>query len=209
MNAIAGGTPAPMSGAATGIEPPSAAARVIDAVVTCAGRWGIDKTTVDDVAREAGMSRATVYRLFPGGKPAMVEQATHREVDSLLRGVRDHVAAAASLEDALVELLAGGSRAVAEQPALVHMRAHQPSMLRAFLSFERLDALFLLASDAISAALHRFLDPPAAREAVVWAARLVVSHYVTPDPARPLADPEVARHLVRTHMLAGLGAALD
>lgn len=207
MNAIAGGTGVHESTAVPSHEPRPADVRVIDAVVACATRWGIDKTTVDDVAREAGISRASVYRLFPGGKAAMVQVATQREVDVLLAGLRSGVDATDCLEDALVELLAGGSRALAEQPALAQMRAHQPSTLRAFLSFDRLDALFALAAEALSSALHRFLDPPAARQAAVWAARLVVSHYVNPDLTRPLADPAVARRLVRTHMLAGLDAA--
>jgi hypothetical protein len=42
--------------------------RVVDALLACIARWGVSKTTVEDVAREAGISRATIYRLFPGGK---------------------------------------------------------------------------------------------------------------------------------------------
>jgi len=41
------------------------AARVLDAALTCVGRVGLAKTTLDDVAREAGCARATVYRYFP------------------------------------------------------------------------------------------------------------------------------------------------
>ena len=35
---------------------------------TASARWGLAKTTVEDAAREAGVSRATVYRYFPGGR---------------------------------------------------------------------------------------------------------------------------------------------
>ena len=45
--------------------------RIVDATLRCVGRWGLAKTTLDDVAREAGCSRATVYRLFPGGKDSL------------------------------------------------------------------------------------------------------------------------------------------
>ena len=54
--------------------------RVADAAIRCVGRWGVAKTTLDDVAREAGCSRATVYRLFPGGKENLLDTAVRLEV---------------------------------------------------------------------------------------------------------------------------------
>lgn len=36
--------------------------RIIDAAERCFERWGAAKTSIDDVANEAGLSRATVYR---------------------------------------------------------------------------------------------------------------------------------------------------
>src|SRR3954447_11197066 len=53
--------------------------RVIDAALRCVARWGIAKTTLDDVAREAGCSRATVYRVVPGGKDGLIEAVATRE----------------------------------------------------------------------------------------------------------------------------------
>ncbi len=41
--------------------------RLLQATYDCVARWGLAKTTVEDAAREAGVSRATVYRYFPGG----------------------------------------------------------------------------------------------------------------------------------------------
>jgi AcrR family transcriptional regulator len=205
--AAPGTAAAAAAAAAIGIHPDGPEARVIDAVVACAGRWGIDKTTVDDVAREAGMSRATVYRLFPGGKPSIVHLATRREVVALVAGIVERVEACDDLTDALVEMVSGSTRAIEAQPAVAYMRAHDPASVRAFFSFERLAALFELAADLASPALCRFLDPDEAREVTVWVARLVVSHYLQPDPARPLADPEEARALVERHVLVGLATA--
>ena len=36
--------------------------RIRHAALVCVGRFGLAKTTVDDIAREAGCSRATLYR---------------------------------------------------------------------------------------------------------------------------------------------------
>ena len=46
---------------------PDVRERLLQATYACVARWGLAKTTVEDAAREAGVSRATVYRYFPGG----------------------------------------------------------------------------------------------------------------------------------------------
>jgi AcrR family transcriptional regulator len=42
--------------------------RIVDGALRCLARQGVAKSTVDDIARQAGLSRATVYRTFPRGK---------------------------------------------------------------------------------------------------------------------------------------------
>jgi AcrR family transcriptional regulator len=178
------------------------------AVVACASRWGIDKTTVDDVAREAGISRATLYRLFPGGKDTMVQSAFRAEAARVMNELCCVVEAAESLEGAVSELLSTGSRLVLDHPALAFARANDPSKVRAYMSFDRLDQLFRAAAILLAPSLERFLDPETARSTAVWLARLVVSNYVAPDPERPLTDPAVARHLACTHVLPGIAVAM-
>lgn len=189
-----------------GVESGSTESRVLDAVVACAARWGIDKTTVDDVAREAGVSRATIYRLFPSGKSAMVQLTTNREVVSILTGMLERVERCNALIDAVVELLHGGTNLVAAQPVVAYMRTHEPGKLRAFFSLDRLDSLFALTADVVAPSLYRFLDAPEARECVIWAARLVLSYYLNPHPDRNLAEADFARRLAETHIMTGLGS---
>ncbi|MGH9301919.1 MAG: TetR/AcrR family transcriptional regulator, partial [Acidimicrobiales bacterium] len=52
---------------------PSLEERIMDSALECGSRWGVAKTSLDDVARQAGCSRATIYRLFPGGKASLVQ----------------------------------------------------------------------------------------------------------------------------------------
>ena len=40
--------------------------RILEATYACVARWGLAKTTIEDAAREASVSRATIYRSFPG-----------------------------------------------------------------------------------------------------------------------------------------------
>lgn len=38
--------------------------RIIDATLVCLDRWGLEKTSLHDIAREAGVTRPTVYSYF-------------------------------------------------------------------------------------------------------------------------------------------------
>ena len=201
-NDLAVDTPSP--GDALGYGPDSAELRILDAVVACAARWGIDKTTVDDVANEAGLSRATVYRLFPGGKPAMVRMATDREAVVLLGRAMERVSACETLPEAIVELMSAGHDTLASQAELAYMRANEPAKLRLFFSFERLDDLLQIAADVVSPSLGKFLGPADSRIAVIWVARLVVSHFVQPGSSVDLSDPAVVRRITDNHIIPGL-----
>ncbi len=46
--------------------------RILDALATLITRWGYGKTTVDDIAREAGVGVGTVYRHFPNKEALLV-----------------------------------------------------------------------------------------------------------------------------------------
>ena len=59
---------------------PRSRIRVVDAALRCIARQGTAKTTLDDVARDAGCTRATVYRVFPGGKDAVLDAVVDTEV---------------------------------------------------------------------------------------------------------------------------------
>jgi AcrR family transcriptional regulator len=82
--------------------------RILDAAIACFTRYGNEKTTLNDVARVAGLARQTIYRYFP-------------DRAAVLEGVQD-------LEDrrlrADVELIAGQSTSFEEfLAALVEERS--------------------------------------------------------------------------------------
>lgn len=49
-----------------GLSPEQAREHILDATEACFARFGLDKTTVDDIAAEAGLSRSMIYRHFSG-----------------------------------------------------------------------------------------------------------------------------------------------
>src|SRR5947199_10684690 len=82
--------------------------RILDGALACVARVGLGKTTLDDVAREAGCARATVYRGF-AGKQGLFAAVLQREVDALGARAIDAAAGTDSLADAIVAVVLAGS----------------------------------------------------------------------------------------------------
>src|SRR5687768_14251619 len=92
--------------------------RIADAALTLVAERGFARTTLADVAREAGCGRATVYRAIPGGKAELLQMVAMRELrrflDDLVRRLDDTV----DLEDALVVGVTVTATAVRDHAAL-------------------------------------------------------------------------------------------
>ncbi len=73
----------------------------MDAAEACFRRYGLLKTTVEDVARAAEVSRATVYRYF-GDRDELILGVLRREADRFLERLAAKIDRARRFEDALV-----------------------------------------------------------------------------------------------------------
>src|SRR5262245_57573272 len=109
--------------------------RLADAALRCIARWGVAKTSLDDVAREAGCSRATVYRVFPGGKDALLGAVGRREIDRFFVGLQVAIAGIDDLEDLLVAGMVHTTRALQSNAALIFLLAHEPEFVLPRISF--------------------------------------------------------------------------
>jgi AcrR family transcriptional regulator len=193
---------APTAGGRTSTDPPSV--RVLTATIACLGRWGMAKTTLDDIAREAGCSRATVYRLFPGGKETVVTAATAAEVERLVDRLAADVTAAASLEDAVVAGITGASRAIRDHAALQYLLLHEPEQVLPHLAFGRFDVVLAAAGARVAPWLETHVGAEAAPRAAEWLVRLVVSYSLAPSTSFDLAAEPDARRFTRTFIVPGL-----
>jgi AcrR family transcriptional regulator len=181
--------------------------RITDALVACIGRWGLAKTTMADVAREAGVSRATVYRLFPGGKQAIIAAGAEAEVRRLSEEVGAALAPLPDLESRLVAALHLAMTFLVGHDALVQLRDQEPVAFERMLSLDQLDLVLSAAGPLLAPALRPCLDSDAAATtASTWLARIVVSHLAAPSATTDLTDLDDVRRLVRTHLLPGLAA---
>src|SRR6266545_4869783 len=57
--------------------PPTVRSRILDAALDLVGRHGLAELSMDELAAQAGVSRATLYRLFPG-KAALFAELVRR-----------------------------------------------------------------------------------------------------------------------------------
>ena len=183
-------------------DPPSA--RVLAATIACLGRWGLAKTTLDDIAREAGLSRATVYRLFPGGKDVVVRAAVGAEVATFEQGLRARLTGLASLEDVLVGTVTYASATLRQHPALQFLLAHEPEQVLPHLAFDRFEHVLDAAVVMIGPWLSPHVGPDLAARAGEWVARLVLSYSLVPSEWFDLGVEDDARRFTRTYLLPGL-----
>jgi AcrR family transcriptional regulator len=181
--------------------------RVVAGALRCIARWGLAKTTLDDIAREAGCSRATVYRLFPGGKSSLIVTVGQHEVARLLLGVTTRLEEADAVDEMLVVAIGTAARFVAHNEALQMLVRHEPETLLPFLSFDRVDPLLEAASAFVAPYFARHLEPDHAAEVVDWGARIVLSYMFTPNLTIDLTDDSELRRLVSTYVLPGIARA--
>jgi len=72
------------------------------AAEACLSRYGLAKTTMEDVAAEAGMSRRTVYRYF-ADRDALILAIVERRCRSLIERARGFIESRPTFADSLVE----------------------------------------------------------------------------------------------------------
>lgn len=181
--------------------------RILDAALVLVARWGVAKTALGDVAKEAGCSRATLYRAFPGGKQHLFLALATRELATYRRGILDALDAADELGDALTRALVVAARLLHDHDAAQFILEHEPGLLLPFLGFHQVDLLYRETAAAFGPHLERFLPADRAAWAAEWAARLFITYLFNPHERRDLAVIDDARKLVEQFVLPAFADA--
>lgn len=180
----------------------SSEARIVTAVLECISRWGVAKTTSDDIARAAGISRATLYRVVPGGREVLFDLVLRHETARFFGTVAARLDDAADLEDLLVIGIHQAADFLLGHGALRALLDQEPELVVPSFAVNRLDHVYEIAVAFTAPHLARFLGPSdATRRRADWLVRQLISYVVTPSPYLDLTDPGSVRAHVRAFVL--------
>ena len=190
-----------------------ARARIIEAAYACVARYGLAKTTVDDAAREAGLSRATLYRYFPGGRDELVRAVVRWETMRFFGRLYEVLAGIDDIEEVVATGITYAHQAADGHAVFQKVLQTEPELLLARLTVESGRVI-----DMVAAFLRPYVERHMtadrrqgqksaqkrdASEASAFIARMILSVVVSPGDW-DLDDPAQVRRLVRTEVLAGM-----
>lgn len=170
--------------------------RVIEAADECVGRFGWAKTTVADNATQAGMSRATLYRAFPGGRDAILEAVRRAHTLSFFQDLTGPLAKGESLAEVLSEAMVSAARALGDDERFQYLLVHEPGPILQQLTFDGLDQILAASRVFVAPHLARFVSKKQANRLAEWATRIVLTYTLEPGSYLDLTDLVAVRAFV-------------
>jgi AcrR family transcriptional regulator len=185
--------------------------RLLDAAAERIARYGIRKTTLDDIVRTAGCSRPTLYKYFRGKDSilaALIERETERYYQALHEAVGSANPSTSSLEKAFIFAI----RSFRDHPVVQGVLSAEPESFVRMLQQSGPD-LFRVATEfaaplidrQIASGKFRRVDSRLVAEAML---RLTLSFVLLPGIGVDTDDDKI-RALVRETMFKGVLRRVD
>jgi AcrR family transcriptional regulator len=178
--------------------------RILDAAKECSARLGLSKVTIDDIAGAAQVSRATLYRMFPGGKDVLFDALRVRELEEFFTQLSSRLDDATDLEDLLVRVVVYSTNELRNDSHLALMLAAEPGETLSNLTVEGLPRIIRMATLFIVPRVEPYVDRATAALLVDVLARLVISYFLAPSALVDLGEPESARRVIRSYVLPAI-----
>jgi AcrR family transcriptional regulator len=192
---------------------PNVPEAVVAAAIARFARRGVDATTLDHVADEIGLSRASLYRAVPGGKDALIRAVLVSERRRLLDEIASAVHVADPHPDATVASFSARVEAIgvsvgtfaARHPALPRVILSEPDLVVPFVAFHSGERFLAAAVDELAPHLAP-VTATAGRAALVTEllVRQLLSHVLEPSPFVAFGDSASVTRWLRTFVLPGL-----
>lgn len=180
--------------------------RILEAALTVMSRYGLARLALEDVAREAGLARQTVYR-YVGSRDGLISATIVREEQAFFERMREAASRHDELRPALEASIAAALTLAREHPLLDRLLATEPEALLPFLT-DGSGPVLSAARPVVVEVFGRYvphLTAPDLERAADAASRLIVSYAISPahEPVERLAAGLAA-------MLAeGVGTPVD
>lgn len=191
-------------------DPLSLHDRLLAATYRCVERFGLGKTTIDDIVKESGVSRATIYRQFAGGRDELLLETVAWELANYFNRLADEVRDAPNLAELLQRGLEFAHRSITEHTVLRKVMETEPARLLPLLTTESMKSIPFIA-DFLLPYLRREAEAGRLRAGVdiersaEYLARSILS--LIGAPGRwDLDDPDQVADLVRVELLGGIVA---
>lgn len=179
---------------------------ILDAAAQCFETLGMSRTRVEDIARAANVSRATVYRYFRD-RDALVLGVLGELADEFLKELGERLSPSVSFDEQLVEGVAFAVRAVGQDQRLALLFTPETAGLTTGIP-GAWDLLFERARLFLSPLLETWRQDCELRDdvdvdvVVEWILRVVLSLLAVPTAVE--RDDEHLRHFLATFLVASL-----
>lgn len=181
--------------------PGTAEMRILEAAKACCEKWGIAKVGVDDIAAAAGVSRATLYRLFPGGRDVVFDAMRVWELEEFFTRLKAGVDGAEGLEELLVRTVVVATNELRADEHLALMLMSEPGATVADLTVDGLPRIIRMAGLFLSPLVDDYLARAEAGRLVDLLSRLVISYFLAPSEHVDFGDEASARNFIRHQIL--------
>jgi AcrR family transcriptional regulator len=121
--------------------------RILDAAASCVLAYGIDRVTLAEIARRAGVSRPTIYRRWPDTRALLAALLTARIV-----GVLRDVPTQGGGREALVERIVGVAERLRHDEVVMSVFHSAPELAMVYIA-ERLGTSQQILIDAVASEL--------------------------------------------------------
>lgn len=177
---------------------------MVEAALACFADYGVRKTSLSDVARRAGVSRATAYRAF-AGKEELVAAVARAEVEEFTERLAREVEWERPIEEVIRQTIGFTLRYLESHAVLQRVLRDEPEQL-AQVIVEREGSVTLI--ELVRGASERVLaaHPDAGRlraspaQVSEWGARIVFSLLLAPGTA--LDGPDQIADLIAVGALS-------
>lgn len=188
-----------MENSATGVHE-----RVLDAALACFLEAGLKGTTMDDVARQAGLGRATVYRSFTD-KNTLLQAVVIRESIRTFRQIEKKLTRMDDLEERFVEGFVLTVQGARQHPLVERLFAIDSERLLPDLTIHGAQLLdwgrSFLISNILMAQAQGMLRPIPVEDTAELMIRLLQSLVLTPGSRVSAQDTESLRRFAREFLM--------